>query len=166
MKPKTKKNTGAKPDMETEHIEETATTTPPPAEPEAAEFLPVNLSVDEEGFPCLTLAQLYAWNVASLEAELSKVNREFAMVKRQLWLEQQAAYRKLTDDIGAATNAHEARSKELTATIVDLSEQLGFKLDGCTINDKTGRVTFVDQRNRPMLGRNAPPDHARLTKKT
>jgi len=142
-----------------------APTVETPAE-ESAEFVELNVASDEQGFPCLTLEQLYAFNVGSLEAELAKTRRELALVARQLWLEQQAAYRKLTADIEATTTAHEARSKELRTIVADLSEQLGFKLEGCSVNDKTGRITFVDKKDRPMVGRATPPDHARLPKKT
>jgi len=125
-------------------------------------FAELNVETDEQGFPCLTLAQLYRWNTSSLEAENAKLTRELSMVTRQLWLEQQAAYRKLTGDINAAVGAKEEKDKKLKAVIDELSKDLGFKLEGCSVDDTTGRITFFDQRDRPMLGRTVPPDHARL----
>lgn len=127
-------------------------------------FLPLNIFHDEQGFPCLTEEQLNAWNIAHLELELAKTKRALAMTRRELWLAQQAAYRKLTDDCNEASTFQEGRHKAYVEVGKRLTEQLGFDIEGCIINDKSGRITFVDTRDRPIVGGTTPPDHARLRK--
>ena len=132
--------------------------------PDGTAYQELNLQYDEQGFPVLSLAQLYAWNVASLEAENAKLKADNAKLTRQLWLEQQSAYRKLSDDISRALVEKEARDKKHKAAIGQISQELGFNFEGCIVDDRSGRITFVDSGNRPIMGGQRPPDHARLTR--
>lgn len=124
----------------------------------------LGLDYDEDGFPCLTAEQLSAWNVAHLEQENATLKRERAVLARQLWLEQQAVYRKLSTDIDTATNEHESRIKAYRSIVRDISIKLGFDLERCVVCDKTGRITFLDVNQRPLLGRKLPPDDMRFVR--
>lgn len=136
----------------------------PDAQPES--FAKLSLAYDEQGFPCLSIAQLAAFNESILLDDNSKLRLELSKVKRQLWLEQQAPYRKMTDDINAATVEREGKQRAYRETMRRLSQEIGAQLEGCIINDQTGRITFVDTRDRPIVGAQKPPDHARLREET
>lgn len=112
--------------------------------------------VDEDGFPCLTLAQLMFWRATAAEAESCRLELELKVKEITIFLSSIPKYCTLEAERVQSSQVFEDKSRTYMEGLTRLSAELGFDIGKCIINDKTGRITFTDLKGRPVISKKPP----------